>query len=517
MGFYDAEGNLALEPIYQRLKNEMYPDNGEFDYDFYQKKIDGRMNLYYIDENGCVDLGEVEDAIPLRKDLIAVKRDKDYPYYGVINSNGKVVITDDQYGEILGISKDGFMVCEVEKDVFAIINLDGKSFEEEPNYEDYIVNPNSSLICGFNSEICGIWEHPSDIRNECALIDDAIPVVYDDVVFAKKTNSSRKYYYHRHYSVDLRHGYHVYGSLMKIESWKKGVLSYYDCDSEVSGWMFADISNNFYPGTPEVITNFGVVYYDDRWIRLLPKGSPKAIFTDDLYLFCSGNDQKHCFLGIQDDNTLAFYKYLPDGVVVRNLVSYKDCKSIDVDMVASYSNYICVHYVVTKRHEENHHVLIINREGVVVKSDHFGVYGYLCGPFEDKYFYLDKDGDLCWKSPVSREGKKLTWKMQAEKLLPLGSTGHFLVTIAGEYQIIDRDGTKLGKSFSDFNLSLEYQDEDMVLLLMDFVLHSHYLPVKHAEGKCGLIDTNGKVIVPCEYDEVEDLNSIFKQQAIVVF
>ena len=118
---------------------------------------------------------------------------------------------------------------------------------------------------------------------------------------------------------------------------------------------------------------------------------------------------------------------------------------------------------------------------------------------------------------MSREGKKLTWKMQAEKLLPLGSTGHFLVTIAGEYQIIERDGTKLGKSFSDFNLSSEYQDEDMVLLLMDFVLHSHYLPVKNAEGKCGLIDTNGKVIVPCEYDEVEDLNSIFKQQGIGVF
>ena len=89
-GFYDALGEMVLPAEYQWLKNDMYPNNGEFDFDFYLRKEGETNYLYYIDADGAVDLGQVKDAIPLSENLVAVCRRG--AFYGIIDKKGDKVM-----------------------------------------------------------------------------------------------------------------------------------------------------------------------------------------------------------------------------------------------------------------------------------------------------------------------------------------------------------------------------------------------------------------------------------------
>lgn len=530
-GFYDSHGKLALPEEYQLLKNDIYPDNKEFEYNFYQKEEDGIKHLYYIDVDGAAYLGKGVDAIPLREDLIAVKRDSDYPYYCVIDKSGKIVLGDDQYGKILGISKDDCLLCEIGTNVFSIVTFDGKTYDDKTGFADYSINPKSSLICGFDddTDTFSYWRCPTDNRHECHLDSDAIPVVYDNWVLGEVPNVGRKR--HRllmsNHSLDIC-GRDFLGSVVKVSSWKNNIVCYYD-DSGTDCWKPINSSDYWFEGVPLMASNIGIVWENNDGYKNLTLSERGGNLIEDRILLCDtllfekfyllyNENKTEDFLGVDEDSrTIVLWKLSSADVdKVLELYSCRDDECIEIDTVSSIGDNICVHFTVGKRTRITDHSLIFNKNGDVIFKDHFGVYNYICGPCNGKYYYL-KEGDVYWKQAGVREGHQITDNLHAEMLSPLGDTGRFLVVIEGKYQIIDCDGIKLGEPFADFYLPSEEDQDEILPLVWDYILNSLYIPIKNDEGLCGLIDTNGKIIVPCRYTEIEEMESVFKREGVVFF
>lgn len=507
-GFYNSHGRLVLKPELQLLKNDMYPDNGEFEFGFYSREVSGKMDLFYIHTGGYQHLGDgFVDAIPLNENYLAVSKD-DTPYYGIIDKKGKTHLPANKYGEIRGVSKDGFMVCEVEKNCFKLVDVKGDIVNVgQEGVEEYIVNPKTETIYCYDDEgrvFCKKHDH-MDYFTTTSFDYDVY--VYDEKLVLRpnrKKSENKTFIYDEKGRVDAIHG---------RAKWQNSFIWRFD-----EGWISLHECNyvgNLYrwDGDPLVAKNIWVlVENSDNEICFysIQNHFGDFGFTCEDVRMVNNCDTTNLFSVGMKDGT--FYLVTEDSNGKLNPIELKSVNNNDTKLedVVSYNKYICIHFTDSKTPK----TLIVDNKGIEVLYDGFGNYEGICGPFEDCYYYL-KNGDLYRKLANEVEGKRLSYDLHAKKLLPIGETGHFIICTSEQYYIIDESGKKLGVSFSGFNTPIN--DNGAEDIIMDYIYNSQYLPIKNKEGKCGLIDTNGKVIVPCEYDEVEDLNSIFKREGIVVF
>lgn len=527
-GFYDDEGNLVLKPEYEQLENVNYPDNGEFEYGFYYKaKTDDVKCLYYIDTKGYAFLGEVKDAIPLDENRIAVCRG-DYGYYGIIDCNGSTILEDNKFGKISGVSGDGFMVCEVENGVEKLVNKEYEIVQNETNCERFFVNPKTTLVCGMviDEQYSGCYERWSllcgkkDVFNfeERVNINEELSqrtfVVqgYQGIIvieYSSKSGKSKKAYL-----ADVKE-YPDYRGVT-VNAIDVGVTKYWKGCFYMANDFYVLANNSYervylYNNKPRLSVMGFMLTKSDMYYQ----GNRQKSFDDAFVVF----NEKSAFGLVYLRGTEIYYVNVlgPDNEKDdQKLIGYNNHYRISIIASFSYDGYTCVRYMATNNKGEFVHTIIIGSAGQIIKEDHMNRYQCLCGPLNDKYYYL-KNHELYWMQDDAVEGTKLSDFFQAKELYPLGATGNFIVEmVAGGFQIIDGNGNKLGEPFAGFNFS---QSSEIRNRLFDFILNSQYLPIKNAEGKCGLIDTNGKVIVPCLYgpDEVEDMNSIFKREGIVLF
>lgn len=49
------------------------------------------------------------------------------------------------------------------------------------------------------------------------------------------------------------------------------------------------------------------------------------------------------------------------------------------------------------------------------------------------------------------------------------------------------------------------------------MLNSEYIPILDANNKCGLIDTNGNMIIPFMYDTIDVMDSVFRRQDVLYY
>lgn len=495
-GFYDARGENVLPAKYQLLKNEMYPYNGEFDFNFYLSKEEGRNRLYYIDASGIVDLGQVVDAIPLSKDLVAVCRRG--AFYGIIDKAGNTVLDANKYGRIIGISKNGYKVCEVEKDIYGLVDDKGKIVDDKQQFDEYIVNPLSDLLCGIKKKGNSIDEilviNVSD-KVECNLVhvaDSGCPItkvyVYNEAVVAECSSKSGKSTNAILIDIGVSENYNRYSyyqkvSVNQLESWK--------------GRFYIGHSDSYELSCP--LRDLKAKFVDFKNHILVLSRKNHYMINDDNHryekvLVSCKND---CFVAAES-HAVVF------GMVKDAQIEYKRLKEYSGDFkVGIYDSITLGSYMVIRywkqreKQKKLDHTIIVDSQGEIIKEDLFDQFKFLSGPIQDDYFYLE-DGEIVKMHEGETEGKKLSDGLQAGMMWPLGLTGRFLIQKNNEYQIVDSSGTLLGQPFKIVS------DADM-----DSICNSKYIPIVDAEGKFGRVDTDGKVIVPCEYDKVEDLDASF--------
>ena len=113
--FYDSKGEQLFSSM-RRLKNECYP--GSMAFNFYMKD----RTLYYISKSEQSKLFDCENAIPLNNDLIAFKH-SGIPYWGIANKTGKIILKNNRFGQIFGITSDLNVFCLISLDKAGIYNL----------------------------------------------------------------------------------------------------------------------------------------------------------------------------------------------------------------------------------------------------------------------------------------------------------------------------------------------------------------------------------------------------------
>ena len=536
-GFYDVQGNQVLTPELKLLQNPMYPD---FDFGFYSRKTQDKtkIRLYHINEDGYQDLGFFSDATPLNENLVAVRKTNESKFFGIIDKTGKVVLEDDKVGEIYGINKDGCLVCEVRPGAKGLANLKGEKLRKNREFNHYFVGPNSDLIYAFDE--CRDFFQPFYSSTESDSFSIAnfyfngwrkvdIILFFNQKVFAKGVDI----YYKRNVCSEwcnqsdscVSAYYDFFGNDLQI--WfQKPLFPLFKVNSKLLAPMSKGCSTNYREFKPDIVAeSWTLEHSDSRWNLYEYKEDVFNRITGFYYsgemIAVYGHSRKQQFIHFEGDTIFLLWLTNTSDELKheqKEIEKYRGIKTIE--SVVSYGNYIAIKYLYQADgvNEETHCSLVISREGEEDFRDEWNDFSFVCGPFEDKYYYLDH-GEL-WCTDINKKNKeKLSgWNannlLNASELYPLGTTGHFVVKSENGYQIIDNKGIKLCDPFYDFDISVTNCRKEMV---MDYIYNSQYLPIKNEEGKCGLIDTNGEIIVPCLYDEVEDLNSVFKREGIVVF
>lgn len=488
-GFYDSQGRLALPIEYQLLKNDMYPYNGEFDFNFYLRKEGGTSRLFYIDINGAVDLGQVVDAIPLREDLVAVCRRG--AFYGIIDKKGNNVLEANKFGRIIGISNNGYKVCEVEKDVFGLVDDKGKMVVLKQQFDEFIVNPLSDLLCGVR--------YKGNIINELFKINCVgnKKVDCNSVYIAGSESPISKVY--------------VYGDTVVVEFFSKSgkrikavlmdVLGQYYYQKEVvnktenwKGKYYIGQSKSYELSSPLRDLKAKFIEFKNHILVVSRKNSYmincdfKRRF-ERVFVLCK-ND---CFVGAES-------RAIVLGIVKNTQIKYKRLKKYNGDFtigmyeVISLGGFVVIHYWKQRENQKKlDHTIIVDSKGEIVKEDLFNQYKFLSGPIHDYYYYLE-NGEIVKMHGKETEGTRQSDGLQAEMMWPLGLTERFLIKKNNEYQIVDSCGTILRKPFNIVSG-----------IDMDSICNSKYIPIVNAEGKFGRVDTDGKVIVPCEFSEIFDM------------
>lgn len=549
--FYGSNAQLALKVDLKLLKNSMYPD---LEFGFYYHEIQGKdknkVRLYYVGENGCQELGIFSDATPLNEDLVAVRKNKDSIFFGIIDKTGKTILEDNKVGKIFGISKDGCLVCEVRPGTQGLANLKGEKLRKDKEFNHYFVNPFSDSICSYDQDAYGSLARVYFSSSESDSFDQTKNISFYDW----KTIVSIYYFNSRLFIIGIGgdngretvysgwfnglpsgfcYVYETTCSENDLQIWlNKPLFPLFKVSSKiyvseqaddkyvmVAGYRFSSNSIRYREIKPVFVSEKWMLEHDGSW-KLYENRVDGFIrvsdfnYTGDMFaVYCCSQGFVHFetnkieLIFIKDD-------LRPEK---KEIINYNGIKKIET--VVSYGNYIAIRYLYQADggNEETHCSLIITREGETVFLDEWNEFSYICGPFKNKYYYLNH-GDLYCMDEDKKNKNKLTGlnadNLNASELCPLGTTGHFVVKNDKVYQIIDNKGNPLGKPFYEFNVAVTNCEKDAV---MDYIYNSQYLPIKNEEGKCGLIDTNGNIIVPCEYDEVEDLNSVFKKKGIVVF
>ena len=545
--FYGSNAQLALKVDLKLLKNSMYPD---LEFGFYYHEIQGKdknkVRLYYVGENGCQELGIFSDATPLNEDLVAVRKNKDSIFFGIIDKTGKTILEDNKVGKIYGINKDGCLVCEVRPGTQGLANLKGEKVRKDKEFNHYFVNPFSDSICSYDQDAYGSLARVYFSSSESDSFDSTKNISFSDW----KTIVSIYYFNSRLFIIGVDNGgetvysgwfnglpsvfcnvYETTCSENDLQIWlNKPLFPLFKADSKIYVSEQPDDMYVMYGYSSHLIQHKKIkpVFVSEKWMLEHVDGSwyiyenkensfdVISRFTNigDLFaVYCCSQGFVHFetnkieLIFIKDD-------LRPEK---KEIINYNGIKKIET--VVSYGNYIAIRYLYQPDggNEETHCSLIITREGETVFLDEWNEFSYICGPFKNKYFYLNH-GDLYCMDEDKKNKNKLTGlnadNLNASELCPLGTTGRFVVKNEKGYQIIDNKGNPLGKPFYEFNVAVTNCEKDAV---MDYIYNSQYLPIKNEEGKCGLIDTNGNIIVPCEYDEVENLNSVFKKKGIVVF
>lgn len=541
-GFYDVQGNKVLTPELELLTNPMYPD---LDLGFYYRKIQeknkNKIKLYHISEKGYQELGVFSYATPLNEKLVAVRKTSESKFFGIIDRIGKTVLEDNKVGQIYGINKDGCLVCEVRPDTHGLANLKGEELRKDVGFHHYFVSPYSDSICSFKKrgddiELFYLDNKSHSFSKMSSTINfgkmTIVSVYYfNSFVFIVGVEKDGKKAYSGWFN-GSSNNYLVTPKNIKDELliWlQKPLFPLYKVDSKIQ--VSEDSSTYYYYSSYYVVKDKEIkpVFVAERW--MLEHGSlwemyentevgfnkiSEFCFKGDLFaVYCSPKKQEFIhFEGNTIEHVLLKDELKPKK---KTVIKYKGIKKIE--SIVSCGNYIAIRYLyqADKKKEETHCSLVISREGEEVFRDEWNEFSFVCGPFEDKYYYLNS-GEL-WCTDKNKKKEQLSGLiannlLNSSELYPLGTTGRFVVKNEKGYQIIDNQGTKLGEPFYEFNVSVTNCQKEMV---MDYIYNSQYLPIKNKEGKCGLIDTDGNVIVPCEYDKVEDLNSAFKREGIVVF
>lgn len=536
--FFDKDGHDVLGSKLQLLTNSMYPQNNkEFEFGFYYKKNQSeKMQLFYVDRNGWRDLGLFSDAILLDENRVSVCMDKEVnSFYGIMDKNGHYVLDPKKYhiGKIFGISKNNDLVCETRPNVYSLFNTNTEKIVGTSGI--CIVAPNSSIICHIKDQGKGQLMVMGDGNRQ-----DETPIEYEDrywkwayvynnVVFAS-------YDWHGRYLV-LYHGgeMKLLGSKNQSFVWKNSFIQL-GCTAERDRHISPVVIPLIKPETCEkqykdaiVATKDWIVYQCQDYNiftgyqkskRIIVDFFEKDSINDSKCVFCISpsfykDDIKCGFVYADVSGSIKIGFMQSEGKVdkEKELVG-ADSKTV-IKQIVSYVDFLCVYYT-NGNGTSKVSSIIVDREGKEESWENkFGDYSYYCGPFDGKFYYLSVNGDLFCKNEEENVGTRLSKNLSAIELYPLGLTKHFVIkTRNGEYQIVDNNGKGLSGLFSGFCLPSTVEKPEIV---MDYIYNSQYLPIKNKEGKCGLIDTNGKIIVPCEYDEVEDLNSVFKREGIVVF
>ena len=492
-GFYDARGENVLPAKYQLLKNEMYPYNGEFDFNFYLSKEEGRNRLYYIDASGIVDLGQVVDAIPLSKDLVAVCRRG--AFYGIIDKAGNMVLDANKYGRILGINKNGFKVCEVEKDICGLVDDQGKIVDDKQQFDEYIVNPLSNILCGIKKKGDSINEiHIINVGEEIKcdiayVADSGCPItkvyVYNEAVVAECSSKSGKSTNALLIDVSKYNHYSYYQkvSVNQLESWKGRYYIGHGDSYELSSPLH-DLKAKF-------------VGFKNHILVLSRKNNYMINNDNHRYEKVLVSCKNDAFVAAES-HAIIFGMVKDAQIETKRLKEYNNDFKVGIDDSITLGSYMVIRYWKQREKQKKlDHTIIVDSQGEIIKEDLFDQFKFLSGPIHDDYFYLE-DGEIVKMHEGETEGKKLSDGLQAEMMWPLGLTGRFLIKKNDECQIVDSSGTLHGQPFSIGS------DVDM-----DSVCNSKYIPIVNAEGKFGRVDTNGNVIVPCKYDKVEDLDASF--------
>lgn len=533
-GFYDNQGNEVLTPELKLLKNPMYPD---LDFGFYYRKTQdkSKFRLYCISEDGYQDLGVFLRANPLNKNLVAVRKTKDSQFFGIIDNTGNTVLEDKIVGKIYGINKDGCLVCEVRPGTQGLTDLRGKELQKDMRFSRYFVQPNSNLIFAvkegspkrtYFEVYCATKttqfyaKGELDLKEKCS---DIIALYNNDpwfIVKFKDDNGMKKFSRWCKLNVYFKNRY-VEGDDLQI--WLQKPMFPIVKNGNTYEALFDDSYNVF---TPVVIAaNSWMFAKLGCRMRVYKYTGKECFYSVDNSLFDGGAfvvkspSENQLFLTINGSSiVLRFLVKLDDWEIKeKSLPGFRNCRKIE--SVVSYGEYISVRYLYQGNDgKETHCSLVISRDGEkVLFEDAWDTFSFVSGPFEGKYYFL-YHGELYCMDKNRENVEKLTGlnaneTLNASELYPLGTTGHFVIKCGKGYQIIDNQGTKRGKPFYEFSVSVTNCSKEMI---MDYIYNSQYLPIKSEEGKCGLIDTNGKIIVPCEYDEVEDLNSVFKREWIVI-
>ena len=478
-GFYDARGEKVLPAEYQWLKNDMYPNNGEFDYNFYLRKEGETNHLYYIDVDGAVDLGQVKDAIPLSEDLVAVCRRG--AFYGIIDKKGDKVMDANKFGRIIGISKDGYKVCELERDIYGLVDDNGKVIDDGRQSYEYIVNPLSSLICCIDIEASG--------RVMIVRVDKNGALEYESSNLFLD-HKSKVYVYNQVVITDCYLGLvnADYSSVDEqyVDSCKLWVGRFYvtrkgtfELGSPIRQYnKYVDFKNGVLIVSSD--NNEQIVYYRyDHRIRNVHVSSQAAFFI------------------AVEDHAVVFGKVKNTEVEFKQLIKYGNGFMVgiyDAITLGDNGDNMVIHYWIQRQGQKRvGHAIIIDSQGNIIKEDHFNQYEFLCGPFKDAYYYLE-GGEMYIIQEGEEEGTVASNGLHAEMMWPLGLTKRFLIKKNNEYRIVSSFGAFLSEPF--------------VLvpnLDMDSVCNSEYIPIVNEEGKFGRVDTNGKVIVPCEFTEIFDM------------
>lgn len=506
-GFYNAEGMLKLKHFFRLLKNEMYPDTEEFEFGFYWCRMpDTTKRLFYIDTEGYYDFGTFCNAIPLNEELIAVNWDESNSCYGIIDKRGKTLLEDSKYRRICGISQNGYLVCEILPDEYDLLTIEGNKFCSQ-KFVRYFVNPHSDFIYAIadsnQSQLYRSRFNSNNPQNNSferfshSSNDKWIDIkVYKESVIAKNNWNYFKF-----------DGNTYPQEFNNIESWKWNYIFVNSNDSQQGTLKLGGFVVNGYP----IIASdkWSIAKYGDNYTLFTKPGESLGRLNDCMSIYNSSDDN---LLVVYQINGSIFFAEFKD--IEKNIRDVKDLalSNCQLHFIVSYDNYICIHYY-RNGDKSKHYTLIVSKEGNTIKEDKWGDFQFLCGPFNQQYYYL-KEGELYCKNDKDKRGTQKTSNLQAKALFPLIKTKTFLIENNCGFQIVDINGNKLGEAFTVFNTS---PLDSTLFHIWDYILHLEYFPISNKEGKYGVINGKGKLIAPCEYIDAQTVKTLFKEKGIMIY
>ena len=466
--FYDSKGEQLFSSM-RRLKNECYP--GSMAFNFYMKD----RTLYYISKSEQSKLFDCENAIPLNNDLIAFKH-SGIPYWGIANKTGKIILKNNRFGQIFGITSDLNVFCLISLDKAGIYNLKSQQINHttipyKALHWKIMMHPDTTFIC-VNSKL----KFPStkDINEQIKqIVTNNFLYLRNDSLFDFQDKRAVEYYYQTKFLFSDDHYIWNAKSYNSFNLKKKETMEFRPIKSRGDIYL---------------------VQYERGLMGLFNAKEGKELIGKKDKLFFI--DSKH--VAYQKKNlSVCLYNYMENSEQKYDT----DYKLYSVAIVNGLL------WIVTLHDMKDYCCYIFRLDGTEVLGDRLSQYRYFAPFGESSIIYarnqmlytvqVDLTNDTRVEKPLQKGSQKYP---DTTIILPKLNT--FVVFYNKMWDLIDSDGKCLIENNKDFQV-VGREDLETFINSDILVVQKKAGKGKDAPATYGAFNLEGNMIIPCEYDRIE--------------